>query len=85
MAVRLGRPAAGWLYVCSLLGTAAGVGLVAVWRPYALLALLALPLAVRPVRTVLGGAEGRDLLPVLGATGRLQLAVGALLTVGIVL
>ena len=37
------------------------------------------PLAVAPCRVVLGGAEGRELLPVLGATGRLQLVVGVLL------
>jgi 1,4-dihydroxy-2-naphthoate polyprenyltransferase len=85
LAVRLGRRRAGWLYVGSLAGVAAGVVLVAVVRPWALLALVALPLAVGPVRTVLGPAEGRDLLPVLGATGRLQLAVGLLLTLGIVL
>ena len=35
--------------------------------------------------TVAGAPEGRQLLPVLGATGRLQLAVGLLLALGIVL
>jgi 1,4-dihydroxy-2-naphthoate octaprenyltransferase len=48
-----------------------------------LVALLALPLAVGPIRSVLGGGEGKDLIAVLGATGRLQLAFGALLAVGI--
>jgi 1,4-dihydroxy-2-naphthoate octaprenyltransferase len=48
-----------------------------------LLALLAVPLAVVPVGTVMRGAAGRDLIPVLGATGRLQLVFGALLAVGI--
>jgi 1,4-dihydroxy-2-naphthoate octaprenyltransferase len=67
-----------------LLAAAVGVGLLAAWRPWALLALLAAPLAFDPVRIVLGGAEGRQLLPVLGATGRLQWAVAILLTVGIV-
>jgi 1,4-dihydroxy-2-naphthoate octaprenyltransferase len=71
--------------VGSLVGALVGVALVAVVRPFALLALLALPLAVKPIRTVLGDASGRDLLPVLGATGRLQLAVGILLALGIVL
>ena len=85
LAVRLGRRRAGWLYVGSLVGVVVGIVLVALVRPLALLALLALPLAVRPVRTVLGPAEGRELLPVLGATGRLQLAVGLLLAVGILL
>ena len=85
LAVRLGRHRGGWLYVGSLLVAAAGVAGVACWRPWALLALLAAPLAVRPARTVLGDAQGRELLPVLAATGKLQLAVGVLLTIGIVL
>jgi 1,4-dihydroxy-2-naphthoate polyprenyltransferase len=85
LAVRLGRHRAGWLYVGSLVGVAVGVVLVALVRPWALLALLAVPLAVRPCRLALGDAEGRDLLPMLGATGRLQLVVGALLTLGILL
>ena len=49
-----------------------------------LLALLAAPLAVVPARTVLGGARGPALIPVPGGTGHLQLAVGALATVGLV-
>jgi 1,4-dihydroxy-2-naphthoate octaprenyltransferase len=85
LAVRLGRRRAGRLYVGSLAGVMLGVVLVALVRPWALLALLALPLAVRPVRSALGPAEGKQLLPVLGATGRLQLAVGILLALGILL
>jgi 1,4-dihydroxy-2-naphthoate octaprenyltransferase len=41
--------------------------------------LAALPLAVPPSRTAVSDAEGRALLPVLAATGRLQLAFGVLL------
>jgi 1,4-dihydroxy-2-naphthoate octaprenyltransferase len=85
LAVRLGRRRAGWLYAGSLAGVAAGVAAVAVVRPWALLALLAAPLCVGPVRAALGPAEGRALLPVLGGTGRLQLVVGVLLAVGILL
>jgi len=83
LAVRLGRRRAGRLYVALLIGTAAGVVLVAAVRPWALLALLAAPLAFRPVRLALSDAEGRELLGVLGATGRIQLVVGLLLCVGI--
>ena len=85
LAVRLGQPGARWLYLGALSAALAGVGLVAWWRPYTLLALLAAPLAVPPARLVAGGAEGRGLLPVLAATGRIQLVVGALLTLGIAL
>jgi 1,4-dihydroxy-2-naphthoate octaprenyltransferase len=56
---------------------------IAVSRPWALIALLAAPLAVPPVRRVVRGAGGRDLVPVLQDTGRLQLVFGVLLAIGI--
>jgi len=83
LAVRVGQRRARWLYVVPLAMTAMGIGLLAHWRPYALIALVALPFAVRPIRLVMSGAENRSLLPVLAATGRLQISVGLLLTVGI--
>jgi 1,4-dihydroxy-2-naphthoate polyprenyltransferase len=85
LAVRVGPRRAGWLYVGALAGVAAGIAGVAVVRPWALLAVPALLLALEPSRAVLHGAEGRELLPVLGRTGKLQLAVGALLALGILL
>jgi 1,4-dihydroxy-2-naphthoate octaprenyltransferase len=57
--------------------------LCALSRPPALLALVATPLALAPVRAVRRGAAGRELIAVLGGTGRLQLAYGALLAVGL--
>jgi 1,4-dihydroxy-2-naphthoate octaprenyltransferase len=54
-------------------------------QPGALLGVLALPFAIAPIRSVRGGALGRDLIPVLGATGRLQLVFGLLLTAGVVI
>jgi len=84
LAVRLGRRRGGWLYVGAVVGAFAGVVLVAVFRPWALIALAAAPLAVAPIRLVRTGAEGRQLLPVLGATGKLQLVLGLALAVGIV-
>jgi 1,4-dihydroxy-2-naphthoate polyprenyltransferase len=50
-----------------------------------LLGLLALPLAVAPARRVLGGADGRRLIRVLGATGLLLLAWSAATGVGLAL
>lgn len=85
LAVQLGPRRARWLYVGSLVGIAAGIGGVAVVRPWALIALVGLGLAVRPASAVARGAEGRELAGVLGGTGRVQLAVGALLAVGILL
>jgi 1,4-dihydroxy-2-naphthoate octaprenyltransferase len=83
LAVRVGPARAGWLYVGSLAAVAAGVAGVAVVRPWAVLALAGLALAVRPARDVLAGRRGRELLPVLSGTARVQLAVGLLLAVGI--
>ena len=50
-----------------------------------LLALLAVPLAVLPVRQVLGGADGRALIRVLAQTGLLLLAWSVLTAVGLAL
>ena len=57
--------------------------LIAFARPFALLALLALPLTLAPVREVRGGASGPALIATLGQTGRLQLAFGLAFTVGL--
>ena len=85
LAVVLGDRRTRVLYA-ALVAAAFAVALVlALVTPWALLALLAAPLAVRPVRRVLGGGLGPDLVPVLGGTGRLQLAYAALLTAGLVL
>lgn len=85
LAVRLGdRGARGW-YVALLLAGFAGVAVVGTIVPTALLGLLALPLAVGPVRTVLGGASGPRLVDALGATARVHLVGGLLLAAGIAL
>ena len=85
LAVRLGRRRAGMFYCFTLLGVALGVGIVSSYRPWSLLALLAFPVAIVPVRLALGGEEGRALLPMLGTTARLQMLAGALLAVGLLL
>ncbi len=83
LAVRLGRSRAGLLYCFTLMGVALSVGVLYGYRPWALLALLATPLAILPIRLALSNQNGRGLLPMLGSTARLQIAVGALLTVGL--
>lgn len=83
LAVRIGAPATRKLYAAAVLAPFGVAVVLAAWRPWTLLALLALPLAIAPVRLVLGGVEGKGLIPVLGATGRLQLVFGALLAAGI--
>ncbi|GAC1355988.1 MAG: 1,4-dihydroxy-2-naphthoate polyprenyltransferase [Acidimicrobiales bacterium] len=85
MAVRLGDERTRALYVGCLAFAFAALLYVGADRVGGLLAILAIPFAVVPVRSVLRGAKGRELIGVLGATGRLQLAFGLLLTVGLTL
>jgi 1,4-dihydroxy-2-naphthoate octaprenyltransferase len=85
LAVRLGRRRAGLLYCGMLAGVALSIGVLSGYRPWSLLALLAAPLAVYPIRLALSDREGRRLLPMLGATARLQIAVGAALTIGLLI
>ena len=83
LAVRLGDSRARLTYLLFLLVPFALAALMAVYRPFAPLALLALPLAVPPARAVRGGVAGPGLIATLGQTGRLQLAFGVALTVGL--
>ena len=50
-----------------------------------LIALIGLVAAFPALKAVKSGALGRDLIPVLGATGKAQLAIGLLLAVGLAL
>jgi 1,4-dihydroxy-2-naphthoate octaprenyltransferase len=85
LAVRLGDARTRWFYVLLIGATFALVVVgAAVWRPWVLLGLLAVPAAVVPARKVRGGAAGPGLIAVLGETGRLQLAFGLLTTIGLV-
>lgn len=70
-----------------LLAVAAGTSVAAcavASTPWALLGLAGLIPLVNPVRTVLSGARGADLIAVLKATGLSELAVAAGLAVGFV-
>ncbi len=83
LAVVLGDRRSRLLYP-GLVATAFVVALLlAATSPWTLLALLAAPLARGPVGLVRRGVLGRDLVPVLRDTGKLQLAYGALLAVGL--
>jgi 1,4-dihydroxy-2-naphthoate octaprenyltransferase len=86
LAVRLGDARTRWLYVGAV--ALAGVLVISVaagWRWPALLGLGAAATAVPAIRLVRGGARGRELIAVLGATGRTQLLFGALFALGIAL
>ncbi|MEY2449729.1 MAG: 1,4-dihydroxy-2-naphthoate polyprenyltransferase [Acidimicrobiaceae bacterium] len=87
LAVRLGDSRTRVLYVALLVGAVVAVPLVCGLgqRPAGALALIAVPLAQRPVTAVLSGARGPALIPVLVATGRVQLVFGTLFAVGLAL
>jgi 1,4-dihydroxy-2-naphthoate octaprenyltransferase len=86
LAVRLGRRRGGTLYVATLLVAAIAVVVIAALeRPWVLVALAASPLALGPSRLALGDKEGRELLPMLAGTARLQLFAGALLAIGLLI
>jgi 1,4-dihydroxy-2-naphthoate octaprenyltransferase len=93
LAVRLGDARARTLYVLLValaFAVALGLGIAGIaapssWPRGALVALLALPLALRPVRALRSGATGRALVPVLAGTGRLLLGYGVLLAAGLLL
>lgn len=83
LAVLLGAARTRAFYAGLVLAALALVGAVAAVRPWALVALVALVVAIRPLRIVLGRAEGRELIRALGMTGALQLCFSLLLAVGI--
>jgi 1,4-dihydroxy-2-naphthoate polyprenyltransferase len=85
LAVRVGEPATRALYGGLVVGAFLAVPVLALRRPWGLLALLAIPLAARPLRLVSGPASGRALLPALADTGRLSLGFGGLLAAGLAL
>jgi 1,4-dihydroxy-2-naphthoate octaprenyltransferase len=83
LAVRIGDSRARLTYLLFLLVPFGFAALIAVYRPFALLTLLALPLAFPPARAVRGGVSGPGLIATLGQTGRLQLAFGLAFSVGL--
>jgi 1,4-dihydroxy-2-naphthoate octaprenyltransferase len=83
LAVRIGDGPTRALYLGLIVTAFAAVPVLAIRRPWALLALGAIALAVRPVRRIAAGVTGGALVPVLGDTGRLQLGYGVLLALGL--
>jgi 1,4-dihydroxy-2-naphthoate octaprenyltransferase len=86
LAVRLGDRNTRVLYL-ALITTALVVVVIAAvgWTPAALLALVAFIPVAPPIGAVLGGASGRDLVPVLQSTGVIQLLYGLSLGIGLTL
>jgi 1,4-dihydroxy-2-naphthoate polyprenyltransferase len=85
LAVLLGEQRTRVFYTALVAVAFALVALIGSARPWALLGLLALPLAVPPVRTVLRGGRGPVLIGALKGTGQLTLLTGVLFAVGLAL
>jgi 1,4-dihydroxy-2-naphthoate octaprenyltransferase len=85
LAVRLGAPTARKLFVGCHVGAFLSVVVIGLSQPWALLGLLALPLAISPVRTILTRTDPPSLVAVLVATSRLEVVVAILVSVGLCL
>ena len=85
LAVLLGERGTRWAFAGLFVVALRVVVAVGVVRPWVLITLLAVPLAVPPLRTVLGGGRGPALIAALGGTGRLTLVTGVLLAAGLAL
>jgi len=85
LAVLLGDRATRRLFVGLFVVAFAAIAAVGITRPWALLGLVAAPLAVPPARTVLSGGRGPALIAALQGTGLVTLATGVLLALGLAL
>jgi 1,4-dihydroxy-2-naphthoate octaprenyltransferase len=79
LAVRLGDRRTRWFYVLLLVAAFVAVAVIGALHLPALAVLVTVLPAIRCARTVLGGVQGRDLVPVLKTTGILLLLYGLLL------
>ena len=83
LAVRLGDRKARYFFVALIvLGYLA---VLAMGKPWVLLTLITLPVALQLVRGVLGSAQGRELIPFLAKTGQLQLLFALTFSLSLVL
>ena len=85
LAVKLGDRTTRGLYVALICLAALAIGVVAFERLPAITGLVGLIAALPAIREVRRGASGKQLIPVLGATGRAQLIVAILLTAGLII
>jgi 1,4-dihydroxy-2-naphthoate octaprenyltransferase len=83
LAVVLGDRRTRLLYAACIVVPFCVAAALAATVPLVLIALAAVPFALAPLRLVRAGASGPGLITALGQTGRLQLAFGVLLTLGL--
>ena len=83
LAVRLGDARSRTAYLLAVVLPFCCAALIGIYRPFTLLVLLVVPLALVPLRAVRTGATGPALIKTLGQTGRLQMAFGVVFAVGL--
>jgi 1,4-dihydroxy-2-naphthoate octaprenyltransferase len=83
LAVRLGDTRARWFFISLIASAYLFAALTG--KPWTVLTLASLPLAIPLCKQVLSGATGRELIPLLAKTGKLQLAFAVLFAVALAL
>jgi len=83
LAVRLGDASARRAFIALLL--IAHTSVLFLMKPWALLTLLLLPMTFSLIKAIQAGAQGAQLIPLLGKTGKLQLRFAILLSLGLLL
>ena len=83
LAVRLGDASARRAFIALLL--IAHISVLFLMKPWALLTLLLLPMTFSLIKAIQAGAQGAQLIPLLGKTGKLQLRFAILLSLGLLL
>ncbi|MCG3769775.1 MAG: 1,4-dihydroxy-2-naphthoate octaprenyltransferase [Nitrosomonadaceae bacterium] len=83
LAVRLGDQKTRTLYQIALFISFLSIALLAGWRAGAVLTLTSGIFVIEPLKAIRAGAKGMDLLPVLAATGKTQLAFSVFLAFGL--
>lgn len=84
LAVRLGDRRTRSFYVSLCVASAVFVVVAGVQRPFAVVGLVGLAAVMPAVSTIRGGAKGRELIAVLGSTGRAQMLFGFAFCLGLV-
>ena len=83
LAVRLGDSGARKFFVALFVVAGIAVCLIAISQATALFGLLGLAAAIKPIKRVVRGATGAELIEVLVLTGRVQILVALTLSVGL--
>ena len=85
LAVRLGDRGTRYLWLGLIVTSVLAVGVMAIWQLWALLGLVAVLTIYRGTQVVMGGAQGRQLVPVLGSTGKYELAYAVAVFAGVLI